>query len=298
MYGFGLVWSPHVREFLTGIRSGTNTRSQKMENIMAKKKPSAVVICYEGTIASVTWRKEYALRNDWEQYYALAEFDPLVPEILALIERAVAAETKIIMVSMRPQESIPHLQAWCRAHYVPCDEAFGFYPGPPFRHEDDVKKTMLTRFKSQYEIRAILESSPRAIEMWRAEGYNCTGVSDPGLERTAVAKLSEIGELCGHKIGANDTTCNKVKGHAGNCAWLTTKQTTPPVTTAPPLALPPPADGATVLKEMSDICSRQAGTLVCLKPAKHSGGCTFVPPSPAPTPMDDIDWSMGYPGYV
>lgn len=143
----------------------------------------------DGTLASVKWCAPIDRSNEsWRVFNGMLPFDPVVPEIAALL-RSVRPGVERIMVSGRmagDHQGDTHrylaMMSWVVKHDLPIDHLF-MREGGDFRVDSIVKKEIYHRWiEPYYDVRLVVDDRPQVIEMWRDLGLHVISVQDPGID--------------------------------------------------------------------------------------------------------------------
>ena len=153
------------------------------------RKP-AVIFDRDGTLASVTWcaPRDRHDSEEWRRFNGMIAFDPVVPEVAALL-RSIRPGVTRIMTSGRMRGDRPGdysrqivMRHWLKKHHLPIDHLFMRADGDT-RVDSEVKREMYERLiRPIFDVRVVIDDRPQVCDMWRSFGLHVVQVTDPGLE--------------------------------------------------------------------------------------------------------------------
>lgn len=156
---------------------------------LPRRRRPAVIFDRDGTLASVKWCAPVDRSNEaWRVYNGMLPFDPVVPEVAALL-RSVRPGVDRIMVSGRMAGDYPgdwrrfyEMRRWIAKHDLPIDHLF-MRSGGDTRVDSVLKKEIYeTKIAPFFDVRVVVDDRPQVIEMWRDLGLHVVAVRDPGID--------------------------------------------------------------------------------------------------------------------
>ncbi len=134
------------------------------------KRPQAIVIDIDGTIAIRTERKPF----EW----ARLEEDVPNRRLVELLEILSSVGIKMLLVSGREERLRSGTERWLAAHLGPFEALF-LRPSGDFRKDSQIKyEIFVDQIKDNYEVVAVFDDRQQTVDMWREElGLLCLQVA-------------------------------------------------------------------------------------------------------------------------
>lgn len=124
----------------------------------------------DGVVADVRHRLHLVAPDQWEEFFAAAEHDELLPEGAALVHR-LAAEHELVWLTGRPEHLREQTEAWLREQGLPP----GHLVMRPDWSEDDrptreIKREYLIGLAQTRKLVVVVDDDPAVVDLLRAEG--------------------------------------------------------------------------------------------------------------------------------
>lgn len=146
-----------------------------------KVQKPAVVVAYEGALASVAWRDQYIDKDepDWESYWNKWERDCVNPQVLEMLQ-LLDGDTEIIVMTNHAGGWYQQIDAWCKENGVPKTRIItNYHPGIA---KDIARSKLLDNLKNTCTVQAVIEADPACMEMEAAMGYVVIPIDDPKID--------------------------------------------------------------------------------------------------------------------
>lgn len=158
------------------------------EGTMIGRRPG-VIFDRDGTLASVAWcsPKDRHNASEWKRFNALLPFDPVVPEVAALLH-SIRPGVQRIMTSGRMRGDNPddwkryaQTRDWLRKNNLPIDQLH-MRAGGDHRKDTVVKEEIYRLYIEPYfDVRYAVDDRPEVCDLWESLGIPVLRVVDPGL---------------------------------------------------------------------------------------------------------------------
>lgn len=152
-------------------------------------KAPAVIFDRDGTLASVDWcsPKDRKNNEEWARFNALLPFDPVVPEVAALL-RSIRPGVIRIMTSGRMRgdhewdyKRWAQVRTWLDKNDLPIDLLY-MRAGGDFRKDTVVKEEIYRKFiEPYYDVIYAVDDRPEVCDLWESLGIPVLRVKDPCL---------------------------------------------------------------------------------------------------------------------
>jgi hypothetical protein len=133
-----------------------------------------VVFDIDGVLADASGRQHHlaGLRRDWDAFFAECGEDPIIPEVVRLLE-LLAPDLAVVLLTARPDRVRSKTLAWLGSHGLRYDLLVMREPGDsaPTR---EFKRTETLRLRTYgFDLRLAVEDDPANLEMFESEGLPC-----------------------------------------------------------------------------------------------------------------------------
>lgn len=173
-----------------------------MMGVAPKKrgKRPAVIFDRDGTLASVDWCAPKDRKNDseWKRFNALLPFDPVVPEVAALLH-SIRPGVQRIMTSGRMRGDHPgdwkryaQTRTWLAKNNLPIDQLH-MRAGGDYRRDTVVKEEIYRRYiEPFFNVRYAVDDRPEVCDLWESLGIPVLRVKDPGLMPILLPEVAAV----------------------------------------------------------------------------------------------------------
>ena len=158
---------------------------------MSTAKPPAFIFDVDGTLCDVRGVRHYLLddprRKDFEHFHAGAALCPPHHSVVTLAHAMVAIGVTPLVVTARKEKWRYLTSTWLQKWNVP-HEHLMMRPNADARRDYLVKKVILARIRTRYEVLGAVDDNPAVIALWEEEQLPLV-VTVPGWveERPAAA---------------------------------------------------------------------------------------------------------------
>jgi len=133
-----------------------------------------VVFDIDGVLADASGRQRHlaGLRRDWDAFFAECGEDPIIPEVVRLLE-LLAPELAVVLLTARPERVRSKTLAWLGSHGLRYDLLVMRERGDsaPTR---EFKRTETLKLRTYgFDLRLAVEDDPANLEMFESEGLPC-----------------------------------------------------------------------------------------------------------------------------
>ena len=150
---------------------------------MTERRPQAVLVDLDGTLASVAWRLHHISdgRRDWRAFFAGMGDDAPVPWVVELL-RADHGDVARLIVTGRPDDHRDVCESWLTRHDIPYEELH-MRRGGDRRPDHVVKGEIYDRdIAPRFDVTFVVDDRPGVVEMWRRRRLHVVRPTDPGLD--------------------------------------------------------------------------------------------------------------------
>jgi FMN phosphatase YigB (HAD superfamily) len=144
-------------------------------------KPKAIIFDMDGTLVDVSSLRDYVTgkKKDFDAFHRLSVDCPPIYPILNAAVHLKAAGYWVLQVTARSEKYRPHTSWWLAEHKVPSDALY-MRPDHDHRPDHEVKRDIIDRILSRYDIVHAYDDNPSIIKLWGEYAIPCTVV--PGWE--------------------------------------------------------------------------------------------------------------------
>jgi len=143
----------------------------------------AVVIDLDGTLCDSSHRDHHARNGEWEEFHSRLAGDEPHPDVLWLVQAfAEAEDIELVGCTGRNESHRIATERWLMDHGALLDIVL-MRPDYDYRAEHEVKIELVkdwhnatepaTNRRAQDRVAFVLEDREKAVEGWRAAGFNC-----------------------------------------------------------------------------------------------------------------------------
>lgn len=141
-------------------------------------KPQAIIIDVDGTAADVTAirhfvREDFGGKKDFDKFHEAATGSPVNQEVLEAAQKAKANGITVIIVTARKEKWRYSTLWWLLLNDFPFDHQF-HRPDWDMRPDYEVKKDILKKIRTKYEVIHAYDDNPNVIKLWNEEGIETT----------------------------------------------------------------------------------------------------------------------------
>ena len=143
------------------------------------KKIQAIICDLDGTLADCEHRVHHIKQDkpDWEAFHQDCGRDKVIEPIAHLVRMYDHYGFHVIICTGRMFKSFEKTRSWLDFNVIPFHRIH-MRPNDDFRHDYELKQSMLDEIQERYEIFVILEDRDRVVQMYRDNGLACLQVAD------------------------------------------------------------------------------------------------------------------------
>lgn len=140
-------------------------------------KPDCVIFDVDGTLANVSGVRHYVMddprHKNFEKFHAGASLCPPNYDVLEMARLEILAGRVVIVVTSRKEKWRYRTSTWLRKWDVG-HEHLMMRPDSDNRKDFEVKRDILARIRTRYNVVHAYDDNPNVIALWRSEGISTT----------------------------------------------------------------------------------------------------------------------------
>lgn len=140
-------------------------------------KPTAIIVDVDGTAADVSAIRHFVLddpgNKNFDKFHEAATGSPVNEFVLSEARKAKAQGHAVIIVTARKEKWRYSTLWWLLLNEFPFDHQF-HRPNWDQRKDYEVKKDILAKIRTRYEVIHAYDDNPSVVRLWNEEGISTT----------------------------------------------------------------------------------------------------------------------------
>jgi phosphoglycolate phosphatase-like HAD superfamily hydrolase len=140
-------------------------------------KPTAFIFDMDGTLVDTSAIVHHVLKRpkNFEAFHREAASAPARPEVVQMVHDAVDAGHDILIVTAREAVWRHPTAMWLALNRIPSHAMF-MRPVKDYRKDYIIKKEILQRIRTTWEVVHAVDDNPAVIQLWEEEGIPVTRI--------------------------------------------------------------------------------------------------------------------------